>query len=199
MHHQLYINIMKDKLKKYINGIQKIPGELSDEFLNFWYLKEAPKKEIITQIGVTERFLYFTIDGIQKAYYLTDGKEYIIAFTYPFAFTCISESFLTQFPSKYCFECITASKFYRISYTDFFSFVDKHSEFETLLRKSLTNILKGVVTRYHRLLAYSMEERFHNFMVNSPQLQNLIPQKDIANYLKMDPTNFSKLINSIKL
>lgn len=35
MHHQLYINIMKDKLKKYINGIQKIPGELSDEFLNF--------------------------------------------------------------------------------------------------------------------------------------------------------------------
>lgn len=190
---------MKDLLKKYINGIQQIPDELCDEFLNFWQLRESAKKEIITQIGVTERYLYYTIEGVQKAYYLTDGKEYIIAFTYPFAFTCIPESFLTQLPSKYCFECITDSKFYRISYTDFFNFVEKHGEFETLLRKSLTSILNGVVTRYHRLLAYSMEERFQNFMKNSPQLINLIPQKDIANYLKMDPTNFSKLVNSVKL
>ena len=190
---------MKEELRNYINKIQKMPDELLDKFLLYWHLKKANKKEAVTQINTVESYLYFTTKGVQKAYYITEGEEYIIAFTHPYAFTCIPESFLTQLPSNYCFECITESEFYRISYHDFFKFVENHREFETLLRKSLTNILGGVVTRYHRLLAFSMEDRFRNFMKNSPELINLVPQKDIANYLKMDPTNFSKLINSVKL
>ena len=190
---------MKDELKKYINHIQKIEDNILDEFLNRWYLKKASRKEIISHIDVTDNYLYFATKGVQKAYYITEGKEYIIAFTYPFAFTCIPESFLTQTPSKYCFECITESEFYKISYHNFFEFVDLHREFETLLRKSLINILGGVVTRYHRLLAFSIKDRFKNFINTSPHLINLIPHKDIANYLKMDPTNFSKLLNTIKL
>jgi CRP-like cAMP-binding protein len=190
---------LKEELRNYINKIQKMPDELLDEFLLYWHLKKANKKEAVTQINTVESYLYFTTKGVQKAYYITEGEEYIIAFTRPYAFTCIPESFLTQLPSNYCFECITESEFYRISYNDFFKFVENQREFETLLRKSLTNILGGVVTRYHRLLAFSMEDRFRNFMKNSPELINLVPQKDIANYLKMDPTNFSKLINSVKL
>ena len=36
-------------------------------------------------------------------------------------------------------------------------------------------------------------------MKNSPHLLNHVPQKDIANYLKIDPMNFSKLINRIRI
>ncbi len=170
-----------------------------EPFLELWHLKSAKKKEIVTSINSTDKYLYFIVKGVQKAYYITDGNEYIIAFSHPYTFTCIPESFLTQKPSNYCWQCVSDSEFLRISHTDFFSFIEKHPVFETMLRKKLINTLGGLVNRYHRLLAYPMEERFKNLLKNSPQLINLIPQKDIANYLKIDPTNFSKLINSIKI
>ena len=62
--------------------------------LNSGNLKKSDKKEIVTMSQTIERYLYFTTKGIQKAYYVKDDKEFIVAFTYPFAFTCIPELFL---------------------------------------------------------------------------------------------------------
>ena len=190
---------MKDELEKYIRKIYPLTSNVLVGFLDKWHEKSAKKKEVITFPDVVERYLYFTTKGIQKAYYLKDDKEFIVAFTYPFAFTCIPESFITQKPSKYSFECITDSLFLRISYNDFFDFVEKNHEMETLLRKTLVGTLGGLVNRYHRIIALSMEERFRDFMKTSPQLLNEIPHKDIANYLRIDPTNFSKLLNNVRI
>jgi CRP-like cAMP-binding protein len=188
-----------EELRNYINKIHKIPDELLNEFLSYWHIKKGSRKEIITVADSIEKYLYFTIKGFQKAYYIKDDREYVIAFTYPFAFTCVPESFLTQKPSHYSFECLTNSEFLRISYNDFIALVEKNHEMETMLRKALIGTLGGIVTRYHRMLTLSMEERYKDFMRNSSQLINQIPHKEIANYLKIDPTNFSKLLNSIKL
>ena len=190
---------MKQELEKYISKIYPVPNNVLVAFLDKWHDKSARKKEIVTFPDVVERYLYFTTRGIQKAYYLKEEKEFIVAFTYPFAFTCIPESFITQQPSKYSFECITDSEFLRISYNDFFGFVEKNHEMETLLRKTLVGTLGGLVNRYHRIIALSMEERFRDFMKTSPRLLNEIPHKDIANYLRMDPTNFSKLLNNVRI
>ena len=190
---------MKEKLKKYIKNIHPIKDDILDGFIEYWVEKKGKKKEILTKIDKTEKYLYFITKGIQKAYYVVDGKQFNIAFSYPFAFTCTPESFLTQKPSQYCWECITESEFLKISYSSFFSFVNKHPEFETLLRKKLIGTLMGLSNRYHRLLTQTIEERFIDLMHISPQLINIIPQKEIANYLKIDPTNFSKLINTVKL
>ncbi len=190
---------MKAELKKYLNKIHLIPDRIMNEFLECWKVKAAGKKEIITEINSVDRYLYFIVKGAQKAYYLTNGREYIIAFSHPYAFTCIPESFLTQKPSNYCWQCVTDSEFLRISHRQFFNFIEKHREFETLLWKNLIGTVGGLVSRYHRFLAYSMEERFRDLMKNSPHLLNMVPQKDIANYLKMDPTNFSKLVNRLRI
>jgi hypothetical protein len=49
------------------------------------------------------------------------------------------------------------------------------------------------------MLTLTMEERYKDFMKTSPQLINQIPHKEIANYLKIDPTNFSKLLNTSRI
>jgi len=190
---------MTDELKKYLNKIHKVPDGILGNFLDCWKIKTATKKDTLTHSDITDKYLYFTTKGIQKAYYIKDGTEFNIAFTYPYAFTCVPESFLTQKPSKYTYQCITNSEFLVISYNDFFYFVENHHEFETLLRKTLLGTLNGVVNRYHRLLTLTIEERFLDFMRNSPTLINQINHKEIANYLKIDPTNFSKLLNSVKV
>ncbi|MFN8336365.1 MAG: cyclic nucleotide-binding domain-containing protein [Cyclobacteriaceae bacterium] len=190
---------MTGELKKYIAKIHNVPDRLLEDFLACWKIKSAIKKDILTHSETIDKYLYFTTKGIQKAFYVKDGTEFNIAFTYPFAFTCVPESFLTQKPSKYTYQCITDSEFLVISHEDFFHFVDNHHEFETLLRKTLLGTLNGIVNRYHRLLTLTIEERFLDFMRSSPALINQINHKEIANYLKIDPSNFSKLLNTVKI
>lgn len=190
---------MTTDFKNYLNTIHKVPEELMNEFLACWKVRKAKKKDILSLAGRVDNYLYFTTKGIQKAFYVKGGKEYNIAFTYPPSFTCVPESFLTQRPSHYTFQCITDSEFLAIDHQNFFRFVDTYHDFETLLRKTLLGTLNGVVNRYHRLLTLSIEERFRDFMKNSGHLINQISHKEIASYLNIDPTNFSKLLHAIKL
>ena len=75
----------------------------------------------------------------------------------------------------------------------------KHRPIETLFRITTERFLVGVLQRQHELMAFDMETRFKLFVKRSPHLLNTISQKDLASYLRMDSTNFSKLMNSIRI
>ena len=75
----------------------------------------------------------------------------------------------------------------------------KHKELETLFRIFITKVLLGLMERHHQLLAHNIETRFKVFAKRSPHLFQLVTQKDIASYLRIDATNFSKLYNSIQI
>jgi len=186
-------------LKNFLNNIYPINTEEMSDFLAAWKTISYSKGEIISREGEVENYFYFIEEGIQKAYYNKDGKEHVIAFTFPPSFTCIPESFLTQKPSFYFLEAITNSRMLRISHSKIEEFAQNSHNIEKLLRKSHERVLAGLVVRYHQILAYPMEDRFTAFVKRSPHLLNQIPHKDLASYLGMDPTNFSKLYNKIKL
>jgi len=188
-----------EALKEFLNKIYSIKPTELDEFISFWKPASYSKGEIISRAGEVEKYFYFVEEGIQKAYFNKEEKEHVIAFTFPPSFTCIPESFLTQKPSFYFLEAITQSKMLRISHSKVEEFADKSHQMEKLLRKSHEQVLAGLVIRYHQILAYPMRERFDAFVKRSAHLLNQIPHKDIASYLGMNPTNFSKLYNSIKL
>lgn len=149
--------------------------------------------------GQVEKYLYFVISGVQKSYYFYKGKEHVIAFAYPPSFSGIPESFFTQTPSRYYLETITDSSFLRISFEQHQQFMVEHREIETLFRKITEIFLYGVIQRQHEMMALSTEDRFRAFVNRSAHLLQIIPQKDIASYLGIDATNFSKLINRIRI
>jgi CRP-like cAMP-binding protein len=143
--------------------------------------------------------MYFVLEGVQKSYYLNDDKQHIIAFTYPPSFSGIPESFLTQIPSKYFLESITPSKFLRISFDKHQQLMKEYREIETLFRRATEFLLMGLVERHYELMAYDIETRFKTFARRSPHLINMVSQKDIASYLRIDHTNLSKLLNTIEI
>ena len=153
----------------------------------------------MTAPGETERYWYYVLEGIQKSYYLHDDKQHIIAFTYTPSFTGIPESFFTQTPSPYFLETISDSQFLRISYQKHQELMKEHREIETLFRKATESFLIGMLQRYYQLMAFDIETRFKAFVKRSPHLLQLISQKDLASYLRIDPTNFSKLMNSVRI
>ncbi len=186
-------------MKAFLSQIHPVDEDILDAYIAQWTVYTLPKKTIMTAQGDTQRYWYYVLDGIQKSYYLSGNKQHVIAFTYTPSFTGIPESFFTQVPSKYYLETITASKFLRISFEQHQQFMQKHREIETLFRKATEYLLIGVLERYYELMAFDIETRFKTFAKRSPHLLSMIAQKDLASYLRIDATNFSKLINSIRI
>ena len=102
-------------MKEFLSKIHPVDESILEEYISHWKEYAVPKKTIMTAPGETERYWYYVIDGIQKSYYLTEGKQHVIAFTYPPSFSGIPESFFSQTPSKYFLETISDSRFLRIS------------------------------------------------------------------------------------
>lgn len=188
-----------NQITSYLQSIHPVSVDILDAYLSEWSQFDAPRKTILTAAGKTEHYLYLVIEGIQKSYYLRDGKEHVIAFTYPLSFSGIPESFLSQSPSRYYLETINESTFIRLSYEQHQKLLKKYRPIETLFRKATEQILIGVLERHYELMAYNIEERFKSLMQRSPHLLNMVPHKDLASYLRIDPTNFSKLLASVKL
>ncbi|MTI86331.1 MAG: Crp/Fnr family transcriptional regulator [Balneolaceae bacterium] len=186
-------------MNQFLSEIYAIEDEVLHEYISHWNSFILPQKTIMTAPGETERFMYYVIEGIQKSYYLGEEKHHIIAFTYAPSFSGIPESFFTQTPSKYYLETITDSKFLRISFEKHQKLMQKHREIETLFRKATEHYLAGMIQRHHELMAFDIESRFKAFVKRSPHLLRMVSQKDLASYLRMDPTNFSKLMNSVHI
>lgn len=186
-------------MKAFLSKLHPAKDHILEEYISHWKEYALPKRTIMTAPGETERFIYYVREGVQKSYYLNEGKQHVIAFAYAPSFSGVPESFFTQTPSKYFLETITDSQFLRLSFEKHQQLMAQYREIETLFRKTTELFLAGVIQRQHELMAFDMETRFKIFVKRSPHLLHMISQKDLASYLRMDSTNFSKLINSVRI
>lgn len=189
-----------EKLKQLTTAIHPLSEKEWNAFSSIWNECPAKRKEQLTVAGEKEKFLYFVIEGIQRVYYFDDkNREATLVFTYAPSFGGVLDSLMMQQPSKYYYETLTPSKFLRASSQDLHSLMDEYGAIEKLVRKGVTVSLSGVLDRLAELQCYSSEERFLKLLQRSPHILQLIPHKYLANYIGIDATNFSKLINSVRI
>lgn len=187
-------------LTKFIQGIHPLAAKEMDALLQPWQEITVKRKTILTAAGETERYTYFVLDGVQRAFYLgDDNKEATIVFTYPPSFSGVADSFLTQTPSLYFLETLTASSLLRISHDAVLLMMDTYPAIQKLFFTATAHALKGTLYRQIELQCYTNEEKFRTLMQRSPHLLNLVPHKYIASYLGIDATNFSKLLGTVRI
>lgn len=196
-----YFYTMPEKiLIEFLQKIHLLPTQTMQDFVQLWQPFTVKRKTILTVAGETERYLYFVLQGLQRAYYIgNENKEATIVFTYPPSFSGVADSFLTQTPSIYFLEAITPSSFLRIPYQALQHFMQEHIEVQQLLFKATSLTLKGVLQRQIELQCFSSEEKFTTLLRRSPHILHLVPHKYIASYLGINATNFSKLLASVKI
>ncbi len=160
--------------------------------------KTFKKGDFITVAGQTQRELYFVKSGVQMSYFDTDHKTHVIAFTYPPNLCAIPESFSFQIPSKYFLTCLTDSELQYMTFDELHKLFDKSQQIERLFRRMTEAVLAGTINRHIELHSMTIEDRYKTFCQRSAHLLQLVPHKYIASYLAIDPTNFSKLFNTVK-
>ncbi len=148
--------------------------------------------------GQIQDRLYFVRSGVQMYHFDAHGKTNILGFAYSPNLCAVPESFFYQKPSQYYVTCLTDSEMDSLSFAALQQLFDQSQQIERLFRKMSEALIVGLINRQIELRSTSIEERFKAFCQRSPHLLQLVPHKYIASYLAIDPTNFSKLFNTVK-
>ncbi len=189
-----------EQLRKITSAIHPLSQEEMEAFVSAFTQYTVKKKQLLTSPDVKEQYLYFITEGVQRIYSIDDDeREATILFTYPYSFGGVLDSFMLQHPSKYFYETITTSSFLRITYTELDQLRKIFPAIEQMLTKGLSLSLSGVLERLAEIQSLSAEQKLKKLFKRSPHIFQLIPQKYLANYLGIDPTNFSKFMNNVKL
>lgn len=189
-----------DRLAKIIEALHPLTNEGRNAFLQIWSAHSAKRKVLITSAGEVEKYLYFVTEGSQRIMYNDElGRESTLVFSYPYSFGGSIGSFFLQAPSPYSFESLTRSAFLRASFQQVNDCMREHPSVSEAIRVGIMHAFCGLLDRMVELQCFSSEEKFRQLLNRSPHILSLVPHKYLANYLGIDATNFSKLINSVKI
>ncbi len=186
------------QLRALVDAVMPLPEADWQEFSALWEPFSAGRKQILTAEGEKEQYLYFVLEGVQRVYYLDEiGREATLVFTYAPSFGGVLDAMLSQQPSRNWYETLSRSKFLRASYGEIVLLRQSRKSIAEFMHVSLSVALTGLLERMAELQCFTSEEKFRALLSRSPHILNQVPHKYLANYLGIDPTNFSKLINRV--
>lgn len=190
----------KEALKKVVFGWQLLSEEVWNDFFACWQPVTYKRKAILTEAGETERYLYFVLDGVQRAYSLNEGqRETTLLFTSEGSFSGIADSFQLQQPSRYYLETVTPSRLFRLAYSDFARLSALHPSLERWGRIATARTLSGLMEWHMELMTRNAEDKFRVLLTRNPHVLHQVPHKYLASYIGLYPTTFSKLLATVRV
>jgi CRP-like cAMP-binding protein len=153
------------------------------------------RNEFLKVKGSIDTNVYYIESGSLRIFVLDNYEEQIIRFGYKENIIVSLDSFLTGKPSEFFIQAIkkTVLKVITKQQIDQFLATESNRNFWT---KILENLVLQQMEREIDILTNSPKERYERVLRRSPQLFQEIPNKHIANYLRMSPETLSRLKKS---
>lgn len=189
-----------EALQKLSYALHPLTDAAWHDYASIWHPFSCDRKTILTRAGDGERWLYFVVSGAQHIFYSDENeRQATLLFTYAPSFGGVLDAFLLREPARYHYETITASTFLRASYESLHHLMQQHPCIATMVHIGVTRSMSGLLQRMAELQCFTSEEKFRQLLQRSPHLLGLVPHKYLAAYIGMDPTNFSKMLNRIRI
>lgn len=168
--------------------------------------RRVKRGEVLHHIGDVFQALYFIDRGLIRAYHIdSEGKDitWNIYFNDQDAqmvnlYVTDYDSLLHQKPSPLEFEVLEDSILFVLSYEDMQNFYAHGAKWQLYGRLMAEEAYSFVHNKYMGFLTQSAEERYRNFIKQTPYLAQKIPQYHIASLLGITPQHLSRLRAKIK-
>ncbi|MBB6369603.1 Crp/Fnr family transcriptional regulator [Chryseobacterium shigense] len=162
----------------------------------YWQKKEFRRNEFLKISGSTNTDIYFVENGSIRIFMMDDDEERIIRFGYTGNIIVSLDSFLSGKPSDLYMQAIKKTSVRIASKKDFYAFIVSGEENLKFWNSLLEDLVLQQMEREKDLLINSPKERFERVLKRSPKLFQEVPNKYIANYLRMSPETLSRLKKS---
>jgi CRP-like cAMP-binding protein len=160
--------------------------ELSDKEITI------DRNEFLKVKGSIDTNLYYIESGSLRIFVLDDYEEQTIRFGYKENLIVSLDSFLTGKPSDLYIQAIKKTVVKVITKEQIDIFLEKENN-QNLWTKILENLVVQQMEREIDILTNSPKERYERVLKRSPQLFQEIPNRHIANYLRMSAETLSRL------
>jgi len=154
------------------------------------------RHEFLKMQGTIDSNIYFIKSGSLKISLYNNSEEQIIRFGYAGNIVVSLDSFISGQKSDFVMQAIKKSELLVAGKDDFTDFIHSSEQNLIIYTKMLEDLVLQQMTRERDLLIHSPRERFENLFARNPKLFQVIPNRHIANYLRMSPETLSRLKKS---
>lgn len=190
----------EDAIIKSINQYIQLNDVETNYFLSLLYPKTIKRKEYLLRPNDVCKYESFITKGCLRSYTIDDtGIEHIVMFAVENWWTGDLYSFLTQTPCSFIIDALEDTEVLQISKDNLEKLYEKVPKFERFFRIILQNAFVAQQQRINQNLSFTAAERYLYFIKKYPQLEQRIPQKQVASYLGITPEFLSMIRRKLTL
>jgi CRP-like cAMP-binding protein len=185
---------MYELILQHISKYIQLTEEENDYFISVLQVKRLRKKQYLVQEGDVCRFETFVNKGCLRAYYVDEkGQEHIAQFAIEGWWISDMYSFFTGTPAHLNVDALEDSEFFCIDKASHEELLLQVPKFERFFRIILQNAYVAHQQRIIANMSKTAEERYLEFLERYPQLEQRVPQHQVASYLGITPESLSRI------
>jgi CRP-like cAMP-binding protein len=157
-------------------------------------LRKYRKHQYIVQEGDVVDHDYFIVKGLARTYRVDDkGQEHIIRFTPEDWWAGDLASLFGQTPTLYNIDCIEDTELLRINVKDLDTVFEQVPQMNKYFRLLYQRSIAAFNLRVTGDLTKSAKERYEEFVQRYPNIEQRVPNHQIASYLGIAPQSLSRI------
>lgn len=153
------------------------------------------RNEFLKVKGSIDTNIYYIEQGSLRVFVMDEYEEQVVRFGYKDNLLVALDSYLTGKPSDFYIQALKKTTVKVITKKQFTEFIHRENK-ANLWTEILENLVIQQLEREIDILTTSPKERYERVLKRSPQLFQEIPNRHIANYLRMSAETLSRLKKS---
>lgn len=179
-----------DYIAKYIH----LTSEEEKYFLSILKSRKYLKRQFVVQAGDQCKYETYVVKGCLKAYFVDpDGNSHIIQFAVENWWISDMDSLMNGTPATLNIDAVEDTDVLQIERNDFDTLFEKIPKFNTMYRMML---MKAFISHQRRIvdnLCKPAKDRYLDFITRYRDIEQRVPQHQIASYLGMTPEFLSQI------
>lgn len=186
-------------LRKHIEQIVSLTEEEFSQVLRYFTPRKFKRYQFVVQQGQLVEHEFFILDGLVKAYYVSDdGKEHIIQFGMENWWVSDYLAFLKHEKATLNIDCIEETNLLCISLSDKTKLCAELHKMEHFFRIKANFGYVSLQQRILSLLSNDAKTRYNELLEKYPSLFQRVPKSVIASYLGVSRETLSRMTGDSK-
>lgn len=182
----------------YLNEVKQTCPKITEEALEYLgsgvTTIELGVRDLYIDAGVVQTGVAYVHSGLVRSFYIDKkGNEVTTNFIDEKKYFVDYPSYRRNEPSKFYYQSIEATTLVNIPKEHIDNCVDKYPLIDRYIRLMVEEVYGYMFNRLESLLFSSAEERYLNFITESPNLFNRVPISQLCSYLGMERQSLTRI------
>jgi CRP-like cAMP-binding protein len=177
-----------------MSSLYPLSTDVYDQLFNISELKEFKAGTKLVDIGDISKKFYLINKGVLRSFLIMEnGKELTKTLFTPIDFFASFTSIIVDKPSEFIYETLTDCHIFEINYEAFMNLCNSDMEVLKFYTKYLEFLFVEGESMFIEISSMDAKQRYLKLKDTIPNIDQLIPQYQIASYLNITPVQLSRI------